>query len=111
MTDTLFHTIKNDCQLNQYAAEVANEIAEEVALYGGEAYDMAQEHANGCSSVIYYHHAHTICQNCNVENGEAFLEECGGPSKDDTYDSIAVIIAGAELRARIEQKLYDMGVE
>ena len=104
-------TIKNDHQLDQYAAAAARDIVDEIKRHGGEAYDMAREHANDCEYVIYYHHAHSICQNCNVENGEAFLEECGGPSKGDTYNSIAVLIAGAELRARIEQKLYDMGVE
>ena len=107
MTDT----IKNDYQLDQYAAAAARDIVDEIKRHGGEAYDMAREHANDCEYVIYYHHAHAICQNCNVENGEAFLEECGGPSKDDTYNSIAVIIARAELSSRIEQKLYDMGVE
>ena len=107
MTDT----IKNDYQLDQYAAAAARDIVDEIKRHGGEAYDMAREHANDCEYVIYYHHAHAICQNCNVENGEAFLEECGGPSKDDTYNSIAVMIVRAELSSRIEQKLYDMGVE
>ena len=107
MTDT----IKNDYQLDQYAAAAARDIVDEIKRHGGEAYDMAREHANGCEYVIYYHHAHSICKNCNVENGEAFLEECGGPSKDDTYNSIAVMIVRAELSSRIEQKLYDMGVE
>ena len=104
-------TIKSDYDLDQYAAAAARDIMEEVKQYGGEPYILLSEHANDCEYVIYYHHAHAICQNCNVENGEAFLEECGGPSKDDTYNSIAVIIARAELSSRIEQKLYDMGVE
>lgn len=104
-------TIKSDYDLDQYAAAAARDIADEVKQYGGEAYDLAHEHANDCEYVIYYHHVHAICQNCNVENGEAFLEECGGSGIGDTYNSIAVIIAREELRARIEQKLYDMGVE
>ena len=107
MTDT----IKNDYQLDQYATAAARDIVDEIKRHGGEAYDMAREHANDCEYVIYYHHAHAICQNCNVENGEAFLEECGRLRKDDTYNSIAVMIVRAELSSRIEQKLYDMGVE
>jgi hypothetical protein len=104
-------TIKSDYDLDQYAAAAARDIADEVKQYGGEPYDLAHEHANDCEYVIYYHHAHAICQNCRVENGEAFLEDIGGPGKDATYNSIATVIAYGELRARIEQKLYDMGVE
>ena len=62
MTDT----IKNDYQLDQYAAAAARDIVDEIKRHGGEAYDMAREHANGCEYVIYYHHAHSICKNCNV---------------------------------------------
>ncbi len=108
MTDD---TIKNDYQLQQYAEAAAKDIAEEVERNGGEAYDMAHEHADGSEHVIYYYKAHAICQNCDVENGEAFLEEMGGPGKDATYNSIATVIAYGELHSRILHALYEMGVE
>ena len=114
-------TIKNDHQLDQYAAAAARDIMEDVKQYGGEAFeglteidlalDLVHEHADACEHVIYYHKAHAICQNCNTENGEAFIEECGGFGENVTYDSIAAKIAYAELRTRIEERLYYMGVE
>ena len=104
-------TIKNDHQLDQYATAAARDIMEEVKQYGGEAYDMAHEHADACEHVIYYRKAHAICQNCNTENGEAFIEECGGFGENVTYDSIAAKIAYAELRTRIEERLYYMGAK
>ena len=104
-------TIKNDHQLDQYAAAAARDIMEEVKQYGGEAYDMAHEHADACEHVIYYYKAHAICQNCNVENGEEFASDMDEPEDGWSYDGFAVAIAYGELRARIEQKLYDMGVE
>ena len=108
MTDD---TIKNDYQLQQYAEAAARDIANEIKESGGDAYDLAHQHADGCEYVIYYYKAHSICQNCDVENGEAFLEEMGGPGKDATYNSIAVMIAYGELHSRILHALYKMGVE
>ena len=103
-------TIKNYHQLDQYAAAAARDIVDEIKKHGGEAHDMAREHANGCEYVIYYHHAHAICQNCDTENSEAFIEECGGFGENVTYDSIAVKIACAELHHRILHALHKMGV-
>ena len=104
-------TIKSDYQLDQYAASIADDIAAEIKEFGGEAYDMAHEHADGSQHVIYYYKAHAICQNCDTENGEAFLEDIGGPGKDATYNSIAVMIAYGELHSRILHALYEKGVE
>ena len=116
--------IKNDCQLNQYAESAARDIVDKIAgkalrenlldvaavIHGGEACDMAHEHADGSEHVIYYYKAHAICQNCDTENGEAFLEDIGGPGKDATYNSIATTIAFGELHSRILRALYEMGV-
>ena len=49
MTDD---TIKNDCQLQQYAEAAAKDIVDEIKRHGGDAYDMAHEHANGSEHVI-----------------------------------------------------------
>ncbi len=102
--------ITSDHQLDEYAATIAADIAEEIKEYGGDASDMAHEHADGSEHVIYYYKAHAVCQNCDVENGEAFLEDIGGPGKDATYNSIATLIACGELRHRIERALADRGV-
>ena len=104
-------TIKSDYYLDQYAAAAARARRQSEPAQLTEAHDMALEHANGCDYVIYYHHAHAICQNCNTENGEAFIEECGGFGENVTYDSIAAKIAYAELRTRIEERLYYMGAK
>ena len=103
--------IKSDFQLNQYAESAARDIVDEIKKHGGEACDMAHEHADGSEHVIYYYKAHAICQNCNTENGEAFLEDIGGPVKDVSYNSIATTIAFGELHSRILRALYEMGVE
>ena len=104
-------TIKNDYQLDQYAAAAARDIVDEIKRHGGEAYDMAHEHADACEHVIYYGKAHAICQNCNTNAGEDFVADMGEPEGGWSYDGFAVAIAYGELRARIEQKLYDMGVK
>ena len=103
--------IKHDGELQQYAEAAAKDIADEIKRHGGDAYDMAHEHADDSEHVIYYYKAHAVCQNCNTENGEAFLEDIGGPGKDATYNSIATAIAYGELHSRILHALHKMGVE
>ena len=95
----------NDYQLTEYAEDIARDILAEVAEYGGDATDLAHENADGSEHVIYYSKAHDICQNCNTENGEQFLEDMGGAGKDATYDSIATLIAYGELYSRIVDAL------
>lgn len=65
--------------------------------------DRAHETADGHQWVIYYHHAHNICADCNTDEGEAFLEDVG--CSEPTYDKLATVIAYGEMRARIEQAL------
>ena len=105
-------TIKSDYQLDQYAADLAEDIV--TAFDSGHGFDgaieMAHEYADGSEHVIYNYKAHAICQNCNTENGEAFLEDIGGPGKDATYNSIAVAIAYGELRHRIMVALAEKGI-
>ena len=100
----------NDHQLDEYAKEIASDIKAEIAEYGGDAYDMAHEHADGSEHVIYYYKAHQICQHCNTDNGEAFLEDVGA-GDNPTYDSLATIIAYGELHARIMAALNEMGTD
>ena len=94
----------NDYTLNEYAADIADEILRECDGDRDDAIDFAHEYADGSEWAIYYHKAHELCQNCNTDNGEQFYEDCG-PWEDLTYDGIASIIAYGELRARIEQAI------
>ena len=97
----------NDYKLDEYAKSYAKEILEEVSNHGGDEYDLAHEFVDSSPWVIYYHKAHQICQNCNTENGEAFLEDVGSP-EPVTYNSLAVTIAYGELHARVCQAIDTM---
>jgi hypothetical protein len=103
-------TIQNDYQLDQYAQSCARDILAEIAEYGGNASDMAHEHSDGSEHVIYHHKAHAICQNCNTDNGEAFLEDVGNP-ETVTYNNLATVIAYGELCARIENAIAELQSE
>ena len=94
----------NDYTLNEYAADIADEILRECDGDRNRAMDRAHESADGSEWAIYYHKAHELCQNCNTDNGEQFYEDCG-PWDDITYDKIATIIAYGELHARIAQAI------
>jgi len=94
----------NDYTLNEYAADIAEEIIRECDGDRDDAMDRAPEHADGSEWAIYYHKAHELCQNCNTDNGEQFYNDCG-PWEDVTYDKIATIIAYGELHARIAQAI------
>ena len=100
-------TIQNEYQLNEYAKSCARDILAEIAEYGGDASDLAHEHADGSEHVIYPYKAHAICQNCNTDEGEAFLEDVGNPDPV-THDGLAVVIAYGELRARIESAIAEL---
>ena len=91
-------------------AERWQEIADEIAQYNGDAYDMAHEHADGSEHVIYYHKAHAICQNCNTDAGEEFVSDIGEPEDGWSYDGFAVAIAYGELHHRILVALAEKGI-
>ena len=94
----------NDYTLDEYAADIADEILRECEGERDDFMDRAHEAADGSEWAIYYHKAHELCQNCNTDNGQLYFEDCG-PWEDVTYDRIACIIAYGELRARIEQAI------
>ena len=104
-------TIRSDYQLDQYAEAAAQDIADEVKEHGGDAYDMAHEHADGSEHVIYHYKAHAICQNCNTDAGEDFISDTGEPEGGWSYDGFAVAIAYGELHHRILVALAEKGVE
>ena len=93
----------NDHKLDQIAKEYAIDIVAD----GGDPTDLAHEYADGSEWAIYYNKAHELCQNCNTDNGEQYLEDCG-PPETPTYDSIASYIAYGELYGRIVDALNEM---
>jgi len=108
MTD---NRIKHDGELQQYAEAAARDIADEIKEHGGDAYDLAHEHADGSEHVIYFNKAHAICQNCDTSAGEDFISDTGEPEGGWSYDGFAVAIAYGELHSRILHALHKMGVE
>ena len=90
----------NDHELDKIAKSYADEIIEECDGDCDDAMDLAHQYADGSEHVIYYYRAHQICQNCNTELGEQFLEDVG-PGETPTYNSLATIIAYGELYGRI----------
>jgi hypothetical protein len=95
----------NDYTLNEYAADIADEILRECDGDRETAIDLAAERADGSEWAIYYHKAHELCQNCNTDNGAQYYDDCGPWEDVSTYNGIASIIAYGELHARIAQAI------
>lgn len=108
MTDTQItdYTLQKECE--SLAQEIFDEMLRDTPAGespdADDVYDKAHEAVDGHQWVIYYHYAHQICQNCNIEEGEQFLEDCGMP-ETPTYDSLAVSMAYGEMRARVAAAL------
>jgi hypothetical protein len=69
--------------------------------------DSAHQTADGHEWVIYNHKALMICAHCDVDQGEAFLEEIGMP-EDVTIHKLACTIVYGEMLARISAKLDEL---
>lgn len=100
--------IKSDFELDQYCRGMARQIRDEFYKTGVELQDLIHETADGSEHVIYFGKAHSICQNCNVDNGEAFVEETGTPEDGWSYNGIAVAIAYGEIVARLNSFIQEM---
>lgn len=109
-------TINSDYHLTEYCTAMAQDIYDETMrdLEGedpndhlDDMQDRVHEWVDGDENVIYYGKAHSICQNCDVSEGEAFLEDVGHP-ENVTYDSLAVSIAFGEMRSRVASALTDI---
>lgn len=109
----------NDGILQKEAREIAADIFEEFKRehddpetwdaedYRGEMSDRAHEAADMHEWVIYTYKAHQLCANCNTDMGEEFLEDVG-VGENPTYDSLGIMIAYGELRARIEEEISEL---
>ena len=96
----------NDYKLDQYCKAIAEEICNSTTDID-EATDQVWEYADGSEYVIYYAKAHELCQNCNINEGTDFVEECYG----DTflsYDDLATQIAYAEIDSRIRAFVHEI---
>ena len=96
----------NDHTLDEYASDVAIDIMKDIADNSKlDANDLAWEHADSSSFVIYYSQAHELCRNCNTDNGEEWARDMGGDTSD--YNLLASYIAFGELYHRICQALIE----
>ena len=61
---------------------------------------------------IYYHKAIEFCSRVNTDDGESYLEDCGGIAQDgDTFSEIACRIAFATLLCASQSALYEIEKE
>lgn len=97
----------NDYDLTQYCDSIAEDIARD-ARDLEKATEWAHESADGSQHVIYTYRAHQVCQNCNIDNGLDFFNECYGDEHGKSYDEIASIMAYGEINARIQARLYEI---
>ena len=69
---------------------------------------LVSELADQSEHVIDYDNAHSICQNCNITEGESYFADMYGEGPAKSYNEIATIMAFGELRARISSALYEL---
>jgi len=98
-----------DYDLTKEAESLAKEIWEECGGDIDTAQDLAHQYADGHEIAIYYHKAIQICAYVDTDEGESFLEDCGGIAQPgDSFGQIACRIAFAELYCRIQAALYEI---
>lgn len=98
--------IMNDYLLNKLAKEYAKEIFEKTQDID-EAQDLAHQYADDSEWVIYTKKAHTLCQNCDIVDGQEFVDDCRA-NTPMTYDEMASVLAYGELNSRIVTALYSL---
>ena len=98
-------TIQSDFQLTEYCNSIAEDIARDANDFE-QATDWAHESADGSEHVIYTYKAHQVCQNCDIDSGLEFLNDCYRDEHRKSYDEIASIMAYGEINARIEARLW-----
>jgi hypothetical protein len=96
IAEEIIDEFKGDLKADEALADHENEIS-----------DRVWEYVDGHQWVIYHYKALKIAAECNVNNGEEFLEDVGMP-ETPTLSSIASMVVFGEMRARVERKIYDM---
>jgi hypothetical protein len=98
--------ITSDYELNNYCKMLAKSIINDYDLTETDIYDAVSETVDGNENVIYYYKAHSICQNCNVDEGRSFFKECYGDyGVALDYDDIATKIVYGEMVNRVQTAL------
>tara|TARA_R100000805_G_C3580203_1_gene84224 strand:- start:457 stop:816 length:360 start_codon:yes stop_codon:yes gene_type:complete len=101
-------TITHENQLQLYCEDLASEVIDEIVQGNTtDPHDLIHQFCDGSQHVIYHYKAHTICQSCNVSDGEMFLEDIGAPEGGWTYDGMASTIVYGELVARVSRIVGD----
>ena len=102
-------------EAKEIAAEAIKEIMNQQGhmLCTDDLYEAAREYVwQTCDShevSIYYHAGIKFCADQNTEDGEIWLEDCGGISQDgDSFGQIACRIAFATLLVRSEEALHEL---
>lgn len=97
----------NNYKLDEYCADIARYIWDDIAKNGGDVTDLAHEYADGSEYVIYYAKAHDICQHCSVDAGEDFAHDVGGDTPR-SYNDMASLIAYGEIQSRIMDQYWTL---
>jgi hypothetical protein len=90
----------NEYEFDTECKRLAQEALEQTENDQNAAIDLANEYADSHEWVIYHYKALRICVECNVDQGESFLEDIGMP-ENVTLNSLASLIVYGEMQARI----------
>jgi len=91
------------------AKEIAKEALEQAKGCFDSAQDYLHEICDGHQVSIYYHKGIEFCANENTDDGESWLEDCGGIAQEgDSFGAIACRIAFATLLVRSQDALHEM---
>lgn len=96
----------NDRDVTKEAKELALQAWEESEKDAERASELLWEMVDGHQWVIYYHHARQLCCNCDITEGQDFVEEMDMPTCD--FDTLATRIAFGELYRRGQLELLQL---
>ena len=93
--------------LYKEAQEIAQEAWEESNGDIDSAMDFVFQTVDSHEVSIYFHKAIEFCSRVYTDDGESYLEDCGGIAQDgDTFSEIACRIAFATLLCASQSALY-----
>lgn len=99
----------NMLNLNNEATAIAKEALAECDGRFDEARDYILQTCDSHEVTIYYHKAIQFCADQNTDEGEQWLEDCGGIAQPgDSFGAIACRIAFATLLCAAESALSEL---
>lgn len=94
------------------ARAIAQEAIEAQKQYGQEPQEYIHETCDGHECAIYYYKGIQFCAEQDTDDGEEWLEDCGGIAQPgDTFGSIACRIAFATLYCAAIEALDELLIE